>query len=224
MSQPRRRTPPLPKSEPPELPQDVPEWLASVRIAVEKEVPLVKTLMVRAINAVLRFAELSEDSVMNATSAPTDLAVLLRALSSGEILDDLMIVEPLAPAFIRGIEAKRKLIEEHGGTLSAERAAEILNITRQAVDKRRRNGKLIGLNMGRHGYRYPTWQFTESGVLPGLEDVLAALATHDEWMQAAFFLGKNPRLSDSTPIETLKRGKVGRVLDAAEMYGEHGAA
>jgi hypothetical protein len=224
MSQPRRRTPPLPRNEAPKPLQDVPEWLESVRVTVEKEVPLVKTLMVRAISAVLRFTELSEDSVVNATSAPTDLAVLLRALSSGEILDDLMIVEPLAPAFIRGIEAKRKLIEEHGGILSAERAAEILNITRQAVDKRRRNGKLIGLNMGRHGYRFPIWQFTESGVLSGLEDVLAVLAPHDEWMQAAFFLGKNPRLGDRTPIETLKEGKLGRVLDAAEVYGEHGAA
>jgi hypothetical protein len=224
MSRPRRRTPPLPRSEPPKPLQDIPEWLESVRVTVEKEVPLVKTLMVRAISAVLRFSELSEDSVVNATSAPTDLAVLLRALSSGEILDDLMIVEPLAPAFIRGIEAKRKLIEEHGGTLSAERAAEILNITRQAVDKRRRNGKLIGLSMGRHGYRFPIWQFTESGVLPGLEDVLAVLAPHDEWMQAAFFLGKSPRLDGRTPIETLKHGKLERVLDAAEVYGEHGAA
>ena len=59
-------------------------------------------------------------------------------------------------------------------------------ITRQAVEKRRRAGKLIALTMGRHGYRYPVWQLTKSGVLPGFDKVLAVLASHDEWMQTAF--------------------------------------
>src|SRR5271155_3217670 len=106
-------------------PLSSPEWLEQVRLTVEKEAPLMQTLMRRAIGAVLRFAELSEDSVVNATAAPTDLVVLLRALSSGELLDDLRSVEPLAPAFIRGIESQRKLIEEHGGALSAEEVAQI---------------------------------------------------------------------------------------------------
>ena len=80
-----------------------------------------------------------------------------------------------------------------------------------------------GVSTGRHGYRYPAWQFDESGVLPGLEDVLKVLATHDEWMQVAFFVSKNQRLANRTPVETLKAGKVDLVLDAAEVYGEHGA-
>jgi hypothetical protein len=220
----RRRRTPLPKTRPTEASLEIPEWLENVRLRVESEAPIMRALMMRAIGAVLRFHALSEASVVNATSAPTDLAVLLRALSSGELLDDLRSVEPLAPAFIRGIEAKRKLIEEHGGTLTAEKAAEILGITRQAVDKRRRAGTLIGLTTGRYGYRYPIWQFTQSGAVVGLEDVLTALASHDEWMQAAFLISKNPRLSGRTPIEMLKAGKLEKVLDAAQVYGEHGAA
>jgi hypothetical protein len=183
-----------------------------------------RALMVRAITAVLEFNALSEASVVNAAAAPTDLAVLVRALSSGELLGDLKLVEPLAPAFIRGIEAKRKLIEGHGGSLSAEKAADLLGITRQAVDKRRRTGKLIGLSTGRYGFRYPIWQFTESGTLEGLGDVLTLLAAHDEWMQAAFLIGENPRLNGKTPIELLKKGQLERVLNAAEAYGMHGAA
>ena len=182
-----------------------------------------RTMMVRAISAVLEFAALSEASVANAAAAPTDLVVLLRALSSGELLDDLKRAEPLAPAFIRGIEAKRRLIDENGGALSADQVAENLGITRQAVDKRRRAGKLIGLTTVRHGYRYPAWQFSDSGTLPGLEDVLAVLAPHDEWMQTAFFVAQNPRLGYRTPIEMLKAGELRRVLSAAEVYGEHGA-
>jgi hypothetical protein len=201
-----------------------PEWLERVRLTVEKEGPLVRALLQRSIIAVLRFADLSESSIEKATTAPTDLAVLVRALSSGELLDELRAVEPLAPAFIRGIQAQRRLLDEHGGTLSAAQIGEILGITPQAVDKRRRSRTLLALNMGRHGYRYPVWQFTKSGALPGMKDVLQALQPHDEWMQIAFFVSKNPRLGNETPIDMLKAGELKKVVDAASAYGEHGAA
>jgi hypothetical protein len=205
-------------------PQELPEWLERVRLTVEREAPVMKTLLMRAISAVLEFSALSETSAVNATAAPTDLTVLLRALSSGELLEDLKRAEPLAPAFIRGIEAKRQLIDGHGGSMTAEQVAQSLGITRQAVEKRRRAGKLIALTTGRYGYRYPVWQFTESGSVPGLEAVLSVLSPHDEWMQAAFFVGRNPYLENRTPIETLKAGETEDVLTAAEIFGEHGAA
>src|ERR1022692_4679102 len=113
----RPAAPPPNRKQPPEPPHsDIPEWLEAVRITVEQEAPIMQTLIRRAVRAVLRFSRLSEDSVVNATSAPTDLAVLVRALSSGELFEDLRQAEPLAPAFIRGIEAKRRLIDENGGT------------------------------------------------------------------------------------------------------------
>ena len=212
------------RRQPIDLPEDIPEWLEEVRLRVRREAPLMQALMRRAITAVLRFATLSEDSVVNAAAAPTDLAALVRALSSNELLDDLKQAEPLAPAFIRGIEAKRRLIEDHGGALSAEQVAEIIGISRQAVDKRRQARKLLAIATGRHGYRYPVWQFDETGTLPGLEDVLSVLAPHDEWTQTIFFLGKNPRLGGRPPVEMLKTGKLKQVLDAAQVYGEHGSA
>jgi hypothetical protein len=193
-------------------------------MTVENEAPLMQALMRRAISAVLDFSALSEESIVNATAAPTNLTVLVRALSSGELLEDLKAAEPLAPAFIRGIAAKRRLVEENGGTLTAEHVAQHLGITRQAVEKRRRAGKIIALSMGRHGYRYPVWQLTESGVLPGLDKVLTFLAAHDEWMQTAFFVSANPRLGGRNPVEALKAGELEGVLGAAEAYGEHGAA
>jgi len=205
-------------------PSGTPEWVETVRITVEREAPLVQSLIHRAIRAVLRFAELSKDSIAHASDAPNDLAVLLRALSSGELLEDLRSVEPLAPAFIRGIEAQRRLLEEHGGTLSASQVAQVLGISREAVDKRRQSHSLIALSTGKHGYRYPVWQFTKSGSLPGLKDVIHALEPHDEWMQIAFFVSKNPRLQDETPIEMLKAGELKEVINAASAYGEHGAA
>lgn len=210
--------------EPPSTdpPSEMPEWLEEVRLTVEREAPILRVLLVRAINAVLRFTELSESAIANATEAPTDLAVLLRALSSTELLDDLKAVEPLAPAFIRGIEASRKLIDDHGGALTAVQVAGILGISRQAVDKRHDAGKLLAVSTGRHGYRYPVSQFDKSGALPGREDVLKVLASHDEWMQVAFFVSKDQRLANRTPIDALKAGELKAVLDAAALYGEHG--
>jgi len=205
-------------------PADLPEWLNEVRLTVESETPLMRVFMMRAINAVLRFTELSEDSIIDAAKSPRDLDVLVKGLLASPIVEDLKAVEPLTPAFIRGYEAKRRLLEEHGGTLSAEKAGEVLGITRQAVEKRRQAGKLLALTIGRHGYRYPAWQFSESGTLPGLEQVLGILASHDQWMQTAFFVGKNARLNNRSPIEMLESGEVDRVLNAASVYGEHGGA
>src|SRR5439155_14075465 len=140
-----------------------------------------------------------------------------------ELLEELTKAEPLAPAFIRGIEAKRRLIEEHGGTLTAEQVAGLIGVTGQAVEKRRRSGALIAISTGRHGYRYPAWQFSESGTIPGLEEVLRLLTSQDEWMQIAFFLSKDPRLNGATPLDALKAGNLEQVLSAAQSYGEHGA-
>ena len=183
-----------------------------------------RTLIVRSIKAVVHLTALSEGAAEDATTASTDLGVLVRALSSHEILDELKSVEPLAPAFIRGLAAKNRLLNENGGTLSAEEVAQVLGMTRQAVEKRRSAGKLLAVTTGRHGYRYPAWQFTKSGVLSGLESVLIALAPHDAWMQATFFVSKNPRLNDKTPIDLLGCGELREVLQAAAEYGEHGAA
>jgi hypothetical protein len=206
-----------------EAPSEIPEWLEQVRLTVESEAPLLRALLVRAINAVLRFTALSESAIANATEAPTDLVALLRALSSPELLDDLRQADPLAPAFIRGIVATRRLINENGGALTVAQVTARLGVSRQMVDKRRHAGRLLAIATGRHGYRYPVWQFYDSGVLPGLEDVLKVLAPHDSWTQVAFFVSKNERLGSKTPIEALKAGKLDLVLDAAAAYGEHGA-
>jgi len=85
--------------------------------------------------------------------------VLVSALQTEEALASIRARDPLAGARVRGLEAKRKLLEGEGGTISSAEAAKLLRVTRQAVDKRRKEGKLLGLEFGRKGFRYPTWQF-----------------------------------------------------------------
>jgi len=79
----RRKTPKSLDKLPSDLPpEEVPEWLEHLRRSVEENTPLMRTLIMRSINAVMRFEILSKDAIVNATEAKSDLEVLLRALSS----------------------------------------------------------------------------------------------------------------------------------------------
>ena len=85
----------------------------------------------------------------------------------------------------------------------------------------------FGLSTGRRGYLYPAWQFGPEGMLPGLARVLAAIRTPDPWAKLVFMVNPNDRLGGESPVEVLRRqgeSDLGRVLEAASAYGEHGAA
>lgn len=187
--------------------------------------PLRTAFLARALNAVATLtAELADSELGNATGASSDYQVLVRALEAPEALPALRHLDPLAAARLRGLDARARLLEAEGGPLTTDDVAKILHLSRQAVDKRRRAGKLIGLDTGRRGYLYPKWQFSSAGLLAGLEDVLERLNVRDPWMQVAFFVNKSRYLDGETPLAELRRGQRDRVLRAAQSYGEQGAA
>lgn len=131
--------------------------------------------------------------------------------------------DPLAPARHRGRAARAELLEHEGGALTVDEVTALLQVTSEAVEERRRGGKLLGLRTDRDTYAYPAWQFTRHGLLPGMEEVLADLGVRDPWMQAAFFLSGNLRLNGASPLAELRRGHVEHVRRAARAYGEQGA-
>ena len=187
--------------------------------------PIRTAFLARALNALARLTpELGDEVLGDAAGAESDYGVLLRALASPGALGPLAQDDPLAGARLRGLAFRAEILQREGGTLSADQVATHLGLSRQAVDKRRRAGKLIGLSLGRRGYAYPAWQLGLEGVLPGLEATLTSLNVHDPWMRAAFFLSGDPRLDGATPLEGLRRGNVEAVRRAASAYGEHGAA
>lgn len=149
-----------------------------------------------------------------------DLDDLIAVLARPEALGDLRRRDPLAPARIRGVRAKRQLLEAEGGAVSGRELAQALGITRQAVDKRRLRNALIGIDLGKRGYAYPVWQVG----LAGLDTVLAELAEYDPWTQTLFMLSANPWLEGETPLAALRRGERDAVLAAARLYGEQTAA
>jgi hypothetical protein len=186
--------------------------------------PLSRVFLERALRAVSTLAErLQTQAIQKAVSEPSDYGVLLAALEAEPGLELVTRDDPLAEARLRGLRMKRELLAREGGILGAQEVADLLHVSRQAVHKRMRARRLIAVECGRHGYAYPAWQFVAGGLLPGLEETLAALDDAlGPWMRLAFFLNDNVALDGDSPLEALRRGDREPVLRAAALYGQQG--
>ncbi len=163
-------------------------------------------------------------TLLEAAAASSDQEAMLRILEAPEMAVPDTDIAAIEAARARGVEARNQLVHAEGGSWPVEKVARYLGLTRQAVDKRRKANKLIGLGLGRHGYLYPSWQFGKNGTLPGLEDALQELRRHDPWAQVIFMLSPNDRLDETPPLRALNEGRIDDVKMAASLFGEHGAA
>jgi len=189
--------------------------------------PLRAAFITRALGAVASLAaELPQSSLTQAVSAPSDYGTLLRAFEAAIHAGAGADLEGLrTQARVRGVRSRSRLLDAEGGSpLSAAEVAQLMGISRQAVDVRRKKGTLLGLETGRRGYRYPAWQFEDGNALPGLAQVLAGIADVSPWAQLAFMLNPNQRLSGESPLHALRSGRIGDVVEAAHSYGVHGAS
>jgi hypothetical protein len=195
--------------------------LCALRQVAETKHPAFQSRVLRA------FLDLEKDlpntTIEQATGAPTDLLVALEALSSAPGTSQLISDDPFLAAKLRGIKRKKQMLDTSGGAVSSQEVAELLGISRQAVDKRRASNQLLALTQGRRGYSYPRFQFEEGKTIEGLQEVLAELKALDPWMQMVFFTSPHERLDGKTPIQHLQKGLVKEVLLAANGYGEQGA-
>jgi hypothetical protein len=162
--------------------------------------------------------------LIDAAEAPDNWHAMFRAMRAPELLAQIHQSDPLARAFLDGLDAKRELLAQNGGVFKTEQVAEYLGITPQAVNRRRMSRQLLALTFRKRGFLYPGWQFTDQGTVPGLDDVLRALAHHDEWMQNVFFISPNVRLGGCQPLDLLREGRLQDVIEAAKQFGELGAA
>jgi hypothetical protein len=147
---------------------------------------------------------------------------VLANLAASELLYDSSIEGEWASALLQGARVKSELLEEAGGALSAQQVSEFLGIGRAAVDKRRRQGTLLGLKLPSGDVVYPAGQFGRRDVLPNLPEVLAAFRVQDSWMQLDFLLGRHDALAGRTGFEALAAGDVEKVKHLAASVGEQG--
>lgn len=100
--------------------------------------------------------------------------------------------------------------------LTSDEAARRMNMSREALNNRRKSGQVLGLEAGKRGYRYPSWQF-EDAIVPVLSDVLKALSSLDPWAQYLFFKQPEPLLKGEAPLNLLRQGKLDEVTRVARL-------
>nr|WP_294545287.1 hypothetical protein [uncultured Rhodopila sp.] len=115
------------------------------------------------------------------------------------------MLDPLAPLIARNAGHRLELLERCGATLTAEQAGKLIGISRQAIDKRRRSGTLIGLRQG-GSWHYPQCQFDEQRheVIAGLPRLLEAMRGSSPWVILDFLLAPDQTLNGRTPLEVLR--------------------
>lgn len=179
----------------------------------------------RATSALERMAATaSPKTLSDALAAPTDAGSLAWLLSRSEVVGPAVIeLDPLVPALARNVEHRKRLIEDAGGTLSAENAGRLLGISRQAVDKRRRAGTLLAVREG-SDWRYPACQFSETDVLAGIADVIRAYASAGPWVALDFLLAPDSALGGRSALEALKSGDRDAVLRLLRSAAQDGFA
>jgi hypothetical protein len=164
--------------------------------------------------------------LIEAVGAATDTDVLYRSLQDAAAIGaeiNADAPDPLTDALLRGAQMKRDMLKAEGGVLSAQQLAQHLGMTPQGVGRKRERNQLFSLPIG-DGYVYPAFQIGQSGLLPGIRDVLVAFQVTDPWMRVSFMLTGDHRLGSRRPIDVLREGMIKDVVRAAAGYGDHGAA
>ena len=177
----------------------------------------------RAIAVVDRLADtLDEPKFKAALEAGTDTAILtaLGLIHDPAAPASSPTPDPLAAAKARGEQAKRDILAAQGNLLSADEVAERLEITRAAVIVRAEGGRLVALPIRDGTWTFPSWQFTDDDLLPGLEDVLRSLTAPDPWSRILFLQSGDPYLGGQTPLDMIRRGEIETIRRLAKAYDE----
>ncbi len=128
-----------------------------------------------------------------------------------------------ARALLQGVNIAEADLKEAGGAFKPEEVQKLLNgVSRQALEKRVKDGSLLAVPGPSNRRRYPAIQFTRYGVVPGLKKVQEALPTRNPWAILNFLVRSDSRLGGRKPIEVLRNGDVDLVVSAARGVGVQG--
>lgn len=162
-----------------------------------------------------RLAERIETAIVSPPPDPSKTALLNRLVT-----EDISPQEAAAQESItlsRYFRRRRELLE---GSLTTSQVAKLLGKSRQTPYDRAKKGSLLALR-DRGALRFPPWQFDAEGpdgVVEGLPQVLRALNV-SPLSRAAWLTQLNPVLGGDTPLDVLRRGEGGRVVELARAVG-----
>lgn len=128
-------------------------------------------------------------------------------------------------AILRGVKMAEEDLRASGGAYDLAEVQSLMHgISRQAIDKKVREGSLLAVPGPGNRRSYPTAQFLDDGsVIGGLKELRDVLPTKSPWAILNFLVNPEPRLNGRKPIELLRSGDVETVLDAARRVGIQGA-
>lgn len=138
----------------------------------------------------------------------------LRGLLAGPLpLEDRvqLVMDGLLSAFHK----RRQALAE---CVSGEDVRNLLSLkSRQALHARREAGQLLAVKE-RDELKFPTWQFdptTDTGVLQGLPETLAALQERDAMWTLIWMVTPQRALDNKTPAEALRAGRTQQTVEVA---------
>ena len=175
----------------------------------------------RTAHAIERLAaQADEATLVEAMAAPTDVGTLARVLVDvGAIGSAVAEIDADAVDLAAEIQHRGDIIRRAGGTLSADDVGKLLNISRQAVDKRRRSNRLLALRQG-GDWLYPRAQFHAHETIPGLADVIRDCAESGPWVTLEFLVTEDDVLSGLSPRAALLKGGELRARVATLLRGQ----
>jgi hypothetical protein len=178
------------------------------------------SLLLRVQSALQDIVKMTDENrILEALSTPTGMDALINLVGNTQVASHVASLtdDPLRAARARAVQQRLALIKAEGGCIGVEDVAARLRLTRAAIDKRRKAGRLIGIDGGSRAIEYPSWQFDETETLKGLEAALSALGVSDALMQMQFFLTVEPDL-EKRPLDALRAGEIEAVEHAAKRY------
>ena len=121
----------------------------------------------------------------------------------------------LAEAQERGVNRAVEILSGRE-MLSAADFAKYIGVSREAVRAKHQRDEILGIRGAKRGLRFPKWQVTPNGkLLPDLPQLFKLLGG-DSWTVYRFLIQHHPELEGDTALSALLRGKVEKVLAAAE--------
>lgn len=207
----------------------------------EREINTSATLNEYQLNLLKRINNLAvslmpefEDKTQAMNAITLDDALLMQLLYTVQLEQKTRVSDDE----LRKVRRRRENLEkfyrelnELGGTLKVNDVADILGITRQAVNVRVKKNKLLAFKQN-GDFIFPKFQFTDNGLIPGFEDVMMAFEEDTHPMLRLGLLKSpldvNKNGLQKTPIQIMQDGaqknELSLVIRAAKQFGNHVAS
>jgi hypothetical protein len=144
--------------------------------------------------------------------------------SKPSVAIDAFAPDARARAILRGLDYAHADLKESGGAYDLAQVRKVMRgVSRQAIEKRVREGSLLAVPGPNNRRSYPTLQFNADGsIVDGLRAVRDALRTQNTWTSQGFLINPQDALGGHRPIARLRAGALEPVLQAARNTGEQG--